>query len=71
MEILTFLKREAETKLEKGLLTLRAYQNHMAAVGEHSTDDLYDNLRDAVQMVDDARSTLETIKSLKDNFEIT
>ena len=55
---------EAKAKESKALITLQLMCEHPVGIGDHSTDDFYNNAIDAIRNLADASDELKTI----DNF---
>jgi hypothetical protein len=60
--ILKMLKAKANEKREKALTSLELLMNHPAGIGDHSTDDFYNNVEQAFQDLIDADDMLETLE---------
>lgn len=56
------LKTSAEADKAKALLTLELLSNNAAGIGDHSTEDFYNNAEDALAMLIDADDRLEALK---------
>ena len=56
------LKTSAEADKAKALLTLELLSNNAAGIGDHSTNDFYNNAEDALKMLIDAEDRLEVLK---------
>lgn len=69
-EILNLLRREAEAKKARALMTLKGYANNFAAVGEHSTEDLYEDIRKAYKDYLDAMDEEENLIHLRRNLSL-
>lgn len=61
-ELLVMLKTSAEAQKAKALLTLNLLSEHPSGIGDHSTNDFYNNAEDALQMLVDADDKIETLK---------
>ena len=59
--ILKMLKAKANEKREKALTSLELLMDHSAGIGDHSTDDFYNNIEQAFQDLIDADDMLETL----------
>jgi len=59
--ILKMLKAKANEKREKALTSLELLMDHSAGIGDHSTDDFYNNIEQAFQDLVDADDMLETL----------
>ena len=64
-DVLNSLKLEAESDLAKGMLSLKLLTQHPAGIGDHSTGDFWNNSREALDKVADARDRLETLEWIK------
>ena len=60
--ILKMLKAKANEKREKALTGLELLMNPPAGIGDHSTDDFYNNVEQAFQDLIDADDMLETLE---------
>ncbi len=60
--VFTMLKAQAEAQRQKALWTLELLSDKAVGIGDHSTEDLYKNAEDALQMLVDADDQLEAIK---------
>jgi hypothetical protein len=63
------LKADALAQKEKALLTLELLENTPAGIGDHSTEDFYNNAKEALEMLVDADDKLATLE--KYNFKQT
>lgn len=63
-EILSFLEREAEADLAKAILSFRLLVERGAGVGGHSTQDFYENAKEALLLYADATDRLSCIEKL-------
>jgi hypothetical protein len=61
------LTADAEAQKEKALLTLELLENNPSGIGDHSTEDFYNNAKEALEMLVDADDKLVTLK--KYNFK--
>jgi len=57
------LKRSAEADVAKAKLSLELLGEKLVGIGDHSTDDFYKNAEQALSMLDDAQSRLETLEA--------
>ena len=55
------LKAKANEKREKALTSLELLMDHSAGIGDHSTDDFYNNIEQAFQDLVEADDMLETL----------
>lgn len=60
--ILKMVKNNAEAKREKALTSLQLLLENPAGIGDHSTEDFYNNVEESFQNLVDADDTLETLK---------
>jgi hypothetical protein len=65
-EILDMLVSRAEAQKREAILTLKLLTEHPAGIGDHSTDDFYNNANDALSKLVDAEDKLETLQKYKD-----
>jgi hypothetical protein len=56
------LKTSAEADKAKAILTLNLLSENPAGIGDHSTDDFYNNAEDALKMLIDADDRLDALK---------
>ena len=61
-DVLNSLKLEAESDLAKGMMSLKLLTQYPAGIGDHSTGDFWNNSREALDKVADARDRLETLE---------
>jgi hypothetical protein len=62
------LRTSAEADKAKALLTLELLSDKAVGIGDHSTNDFYNNAEEALKMLVDADDRLEAIeKYLKNN----
>ena len=57
------LKKSAEADVAKSKLTLDLLGNRPVGIGDHSTGDFYKNAEEALDLLDNATSRLETLES--------
>ena len=60
-KLLTMLRSSAEADKAKALLTLDLLGNRAVGIGDHSTDDFYNNAEDALKSLVDADDRLRAI----------
>lgn len=60
--ILKMVQNNAEAKREKALTSLQLLMENPVGIGDHSTEDFYNNVEEAFQNLVDADDTLETLK---------
>lgn len=58
---ITMLEKEFQAKREKALLTLELLTEDKAGIGDHSTEDFYNNAIEAIKALAEAEDVLETI----------
>ena len=58
---ISMLKKHFEAEREKALLTLELLTDDKAGIGDHSTEDFYNNAIEAIQSLAEAEDVLETI----------
>jgi len=63
---ISYLWNKAIADQEKAKLSLELLTNHSVGIGDHSTDDFYENLDQALNMLVDARDRLELLEELYD-----
>jgi hypothetical protein len=56
------LKTSAEADRAKAMLTLELLSNNPVGIGDHSTNDFYNNAEEALRMLTDAEDRLDTLK---------
>jgi hypothetical protein len=56
------LKTSAEADKAKAMLTLNLLSENPAGIGDHSTNDFYNNAEDALKMLIDADDRLDALK---------
>lgn len=64
-EVLDMLVSRAEAEKREAILTLKLLTEHPAGIGDHSTDDFYNNANDALTKLVDADDKLETLGKYK------
>lgn len=57
-----YLYNKAYTDRDKALMSLNILLDHPAGIGDHSTEDLYSNLEEALSALADAEDRLETLQ---------
>jgi hypothetical protein len=60
--VLKMLKAKANEKREKALTSLELLMENSVGIGDHSTEDFYNNVEEAFQNLVDADDMLETLK---------
>jgi len=58
---ITMLKKHFEAEREKALLSLDLLTEDKVGIGDHSTQDFYNNAIEAIQALAEAEDVLETI----------
>ena len=56
------LKKEFEARKEKALLSLELLTQDKAGIGDHSTEDFYNNAIEAISALAEADDVLDTIE---------
>jgi hypothetical protein len=59
--VISMLKKTFEAQREKALLSLELLIDHPAGIGDHSTEDFYNNAIEAISALAEAEDVLETI----------
>ena len=59
---LDHLKANAESDLNKAIMSMKIILDHPAGIGDHSSGDLYNNLDEALRMLIDAEDRLEILE---------
>ena len=60
--LVTMLRKSAEADKAKALLSLELLDKKAVGIGDHSTEDFYNNAEDALKMLVDADDRLEAIE---------
>ena len=60
-EAINMLKTKAESDRSQAMASLQIMLDHPAGIGDHSTNDLYNNLNEALSALADADDRLETL----------
>lgn len=63
------LMKKAETDRTNALASLTMMLDHPAGIGDHSTEDLYNNLNEALSSLSDADDRIDTLK-LYGDFDV-
>jgi len=58
---ITMLKKHFDAEREKALLSLELLTDDKVGIGDHSTNDFYNNAIEAIQALAEAEDVLETI----------
>ena len=61
MPLIIFIIRHTQIEI-KALMSLNILLDHPAGIGDHSTEDLYSNLEEALSALADAEDRLETLE---------
>ena len=67
--VVTMLQKTFEAQREKALMTLELLTEHPAGIGDHSTNDFYNNAEEAIKALAEADDVLETINRHYGNNE--
>lgn len=59
------LKNSAQADIDKAKLSLHLLGEKAVGIGDHSTDDFYNNAKEAICLLDDARGRLEVLEDIK------
>jgi hypothetical protein len=65
--LIEMLTSQLEAQRSKAMLTLHLLSHHAVGIGDHSTDDFYNNANEALSMLADADDKLATLN--KYDFE--
>lgn len=65
--VITMLKKTFEAQREKALLTLELLTENPAGIGDHSTNDFYNNAEEAVRALAEADDVLDTLSRYYDD----
>ena len=65
-EILDMLEAEAVAETKRAILTLKGFFDSFSAIGDHSTIDLYNNIREAATKFKEAEEMIEFVGMLRD-----
>ena len=61
------LKSSAEADMAKAELSLELLGQNPVGIGDHSTEDFYKNAEEALSLLDNAQSRLETLEQFVDS----
>lgn len=61
-ELHNMLRASAEADIAKAELTLNLLSENSVGIGDHSTGDFYKNAEEALEMLDNGLSRLETLE---------
>jgi|TARA_S200002703_G_scaffold159536_1_gene173364 hypothetical protein len=62
LNAIDYLYNKAYADRDKALMSLNILLDHPAGIGDHSTEDLYSNLEEALSALADAEDRLETLE---------
>ena len=62
LNAIDYLYNKAYADRDKALMSLNILLDHPAGIGDHSTEDLYSNLEEALRALADAEDRLETLE---------
>jgi hypothetical protein len=57
------LMADLEAKRRKAILTLQLLSNNAVGIGDHSTEDFYNNAHEALEALTDADDKMETLRA--------
>lgn len=60
--VIKMLRKMTEAQKEKALMTLELLTENPAGIGDHSTDDFYNNAEEAIKALAEADDVLDTIE---------
>lgn len=60
--VIKMLRKMTEAQKEKALMTLELLTENPAGIGDHSTDDFYNNAEEAIKALAEADDVLQTIE---------
>ena len=60
---------KAQSDRSNAIATIKIMLDHPAGIGDHSTDDLYENLNSALSALSDADDRIDTLK-LYGDFDV-
>tara|TARA_B100001173_G_scaffold285443_1_gene272408 strand:+ start:191 stop:415 length:225 start_codon:yes stop_codon:yes gene_type:complete len=64
-QIYKLLKSKALSEREEAITTLKLMGNHPAGIGDHSTEDFYNNVEESLSKLVDADDKLSTLEKYK------
>tara|TARA_B100001093_G_scaffold517018_1_gene597338 strand:- start:6401 stop:6589 length:189 start_codon:yes stop_codon:yes gene_type:complete len=59
------LKNSAQADIDKAKLSLHLLGEKAVGIGDHSTEDFYNNAKEALCLLDDAQGRLEVLKQFE------
>ena len=68
--LVTMLRKSAEADKAKALLSLELLDKKAVGIGDHSTEDFYNNAEDALKMLVDADDRLEALDKYFNDKEL-
>lgn len=69
-ELYLMLSNQAQADKSKALLSLELLGNNAVGIGDHSTEDFYNNANDALTMLVDADDRIEALSKYFNNKEV-
>ena len=69
-QLYKMLKSKAVSEKEEALTTLKLMGEYPAGIGDHSTEDFYNNAQEALQKLVDSDDKLETLEKYKSSIFI-
>jgi len=66
--VIEMLQSEMVARKQKALLSLKLLTSNPVGIGDHSTDDFYNNCTEALINLAEADDALETLKKYKDEL---
>ncbi len=67
--VIEMLRLQSKADREKALLTLELLTESPAGIGDHSTEDFYNNAEEAIRALAEADDVLETLQRYYPNSE--
>jgi hypothetical protein len=64
-QLYNLLKSKALLEKEEAITTIKLMGEHPAGIGDHSTEDFYNNIEEALQKLVDAEDKLSTLEKFK------
>tara|TARA_Y100001938_G_C7763403_1_gene269662 strand:+ start:197 stop:427 length:231 start_codon:yes stop_codon:yes gene_type:complete len=69
-DLYDLLYKQADADRQKGILSLKLLSELPVGIGDHSTEDFYNNANDALKMIASADERIETLHKLLDSGEV-
>ena len=69
-DLYDLLYKQADADRQKGILSLKLLSELPVGMGDHSTEDFYNNANDALKMIASADERIETLHKLLDSGEV-